>query len=42
MSFKGNAIPTSYKRELLQAKHDFDNHTFKIALYDNTTPRRAR
>ena len=36
MSFKGNAVPTSYKRGLLQAKHDFDNHTFKIALYDVT------
>lgn len=33
MSFKGNKVPTSYKRGLLQAKHDFDNHTFKIALY---------
>lgn len=36
MSFKGNAVPTSYKLGLLQAKHDFDNHTFKLALYDDT------
>lgn len=36
MSFKGNKTCTSYKLGLLKAQHDFDNHTFKIALYDDT------
>lgn len=36
MSFKGNHRCTSFKRELLEAKHDFRSHTFKLALYDNT------
>lgn len=38
MAFTGNAMCTSFKQELLQAKHDFTNstgHTFKLALYDN-------
>lgn len=38
MSFSGNFLCTSFKQELLQAKHDFTNstgHTFKLALYDN-------
>jgi len=36
MAFKGNYLCTSFKRELLEAKHDFRSHTFKLALYDNT------
>ena len=39
MSFTGNFLCTSFKQELLQAKHDFTNstgHTFKLALYDNS------
>ena len=36
MAFKGNKQCTSFKRELLEAKHDFRSHTFKLALYDNT------
>ena len=37
MSFSGNYTPTSYKLQLLEAKHNFRSggHTFKIALYDN-------
>ena len=38
MAFTGNFLCTSFKQELLQAKHDFTastGHTFKIALYDN-------
>jgi len=38
MAFSGNFLCTSFKQELLQAKHDFTNstgHTFKLALYDN-------
>ena len=38
MAFSGNFMCTSFKQELLQAKHDFTNstgHTFKLALYDN-------
>lgn len=38
MSFTGNFMCTSFKQELLQAKHDFTastGHTFKLALYDN-------
>lgn len=36
MAFSGNYVCTSYKRELLEMKHDFRSHTFKIALYDST------
>ena len=39
MAFTGNFLCTSFKQELLQAKHDFTaatGHTFKIALYDNS------
>ena len=37
MSFSGNYTPTSYKLQLLEAKHNFRSggHTFKIALYDS-------
>jgi len=38
MAFTGNFMCTSFKQELLQAKHDFTastGHTFKLALYDN-------
>lgn len=38
MAFTGNFLCTSFKQELLQAKHDFTastGHTFKLALYDN-------
>jgi hypothetical protein len=38
MAFTGNYMCTSFKQELLQAKHDFTastGHTFKLALYDN-------
>ena len=38
MAFTGNFMCTSFKQQLLQAKHDFTastGHTFKIALYDN-------
>jgi hypothetical protein len=39
MSFSGNYLCTSFKKELLQAKHDFTastGHTFKLALYTNS------
>ncbi len=36
MAFSGNYECTSYKKELLEAKHDFRSHTFKLALYDNS------
>ena len=39
MAFTGNFLCTSFKQELLQAKHDFTlstGHTFKIALYTNS------
>ena len=39
MAFTGNFLCTSFKQELLQAKHNFTNgtgHTFKLALYDNS------
>jgi len=39
MAFTGNFMCTSFKQELLQAKHDFTastGHTFKIALYTNS------
>lgn len=38
MAFTGNYMCTSFKQQLLQAKHDFTastGHTFKLALYDN-------
>ena len=38
MAFTGNAMCTSFKKELLEGGHDFKNSggdTFKIALYDN-------
>ena len=37
MAFSGNAMCTSFKKELLEGKHDFTNgqDTFKLALYDN-------
>ena len=34
MAFTGNYICTSFKQELLEGKHDFSSHTFKIALFD--------
>lgn len=39
MAFTGNFLCTSFKQEVLQAKHDFTastGHTFKLALYDNS------
>ncbi len=36
MAFSGNYTCTSYKQQLLEAKHDFVSHTFKMALYDNS------
>jgi len=39
MAFTGNFLCTSFKQEILQAKHDFTastGDTFKLALYDNT------
>lgn len=39
MAFTGNFMCTSFKQELLQAKHDFTNgtgHTFKLAMYTNS------
>lgn len=38
MAFTGNYLCTSFKQEILQAKHDFTastGDTFKLALYDN-------
>lgn len=35
MSFSGNYTCTSFKQELLEAKHDFVSHTFMLALYDD-------
>ena len=38
MAFSGNFMCTSFKKELLEAVHNFKNSggsTFKIALYDN-------
>ncbi len=38
MAFTGNFMCTSFKKELLEAVHNFKNSggsTFKIALYDN-------
>lgn len=39
MAFSGNAMCTSFKQEVLQAKHDFTastGDTFKLALYTNS------
>jgi len=38
MAFTGNAMCTSFKKELLEGKHDFTNgnDVFKLALYDNS------
>lgn len=39
MSFTGNFMCTSFKVELMQAKHNFTNgtgNTFKLALYNNS------
>lgn len=39
MAFTGNYLCTSFKVELMQAKHNFTNttgNTFKLALYDNS------
>ena len=39
MAFSGNFMCTSFKQQLLQAKHDFTNSsgdTFKLAMYDNS------
>lgn len=39
MAFTGNFMCTSFKQQLLQAKHDFTastGHTFKLALYTNS------
>lgn len=39
MSFTGNAMSTSFKREVLVKGHDFTastGDTFKMSLYDNT------
>ena len=37
MAFSGNAMCTSFKKELLEGKHDLTNgqDQFKLALYDN-------
>ena len=38
MAFSGNFMCTSFKQELLEAKHDFTNgqDVYKLALYDNS------
>lgn len=36
MAFTGDFLVTSFKQELMQAEHNFDSHTFKMSLYDNT------
>ena len=38
MAFTGNAMCTSFKKELLEGKHDFTNgqDVYKLALYDNS------
>lgn len=39
MAFTGNFMCTSFKQELLEAKHNFSasgGDTFKLALYDNS------
>lgn len=35
MAFTGNYVCTSFKVGLLQGKHDFTTHVFKVALYTN-------
>ena len=39
MAFTGNYMCTSFKKELMQGKHDFttsSGDTFKLALYTNS------
>ena len=39
MAFSGNFMASSFKQELLQAKHDFTNSsgdTYKLAMYTNS------
>ena len=38
MAFSGNFMCTSFKKELLEGKHDFTNgqDVYKLALYDNS------
>ena len=39
MAFNGNFMCTSFKKELLEAKHNFlasGGNTFRLALYDNS------
>ena len=39
MAFTGNYMCTSFKKELMEGKHNFTNgsgDTFKLALYDNS------
>ena len=38
MAFTGNAMCTSFKKELLEGKHDFTNgqDVYKLALYNNS------
>ena len=38
MAFTGNAMCTSFKKELLEAKHDFTNgqDVYKLSLYTNS------
>ena len=38
MAFTGNFMCTSFKQELLEAEHDFNNgaHTFRMALYTDS------
>jgi hypothetical protein len=39
MAFSGNYMCTSFKKELMQATHNFNSaggNTFKLALYDNS------
>ncbi len=36
MAFIGNFICTSFKKELMNAEHDLDTHTIKMALYDSS------
>jgi hypothetical protein len=38
MAFTGNFMCTSFKKELMEAKHNFllsGGNTFKLAMYDN-------
>ena len=36
MSINGNTICNSFKQQLLEGKHDFSSHTFKLALYSSS------